>query len=72
MTPKLDIPADVAVVVSVWVIVWLLVFATALSRKDFEPITRLTWVLVMSPFLELYFFGWLRQKLRPRKHRDLR
>jgi hypothetical protein len=47
MTPKFDIPADVAVVVSVWVIVWLLVLATALSRKDFDPITRLTWVLVI-------------------------
>jgi hypothetical protein len=47
MTPKLGIPADMAIVVSVWVIVWLLVLATALSRKDFDPITRLTWVLVI-------------------------
>ncbi len=33
--------------VGLWLLVWLVVLATALSRKDFDPITRLTWVLVI-------------------------
>lgn len=32
---------------SICVLVWLLVLATALSRKDLDPVTRLMWVLVI-------------------------
>jgi ribosomal protein L40E len=30
-----------------WIIVWLVVLASALSRKDVEPVTKLTWILVI-------------------------
>jgi len=44
----------------VWTIVWLLVLATALARKDLDPVTRLTWVLViiLVPFFGVLLY-WL-------------
>jgi len=35
------------VMASIWTVAWLLVLATALSRRDLDPVTRLTWVLVI-------------------------
>ena len=41
-------------VLFIWSVVWLFVLAAVLHRKDFDPITRLTWVVVV---IFVPFFG---------------
>jgi hypothetical protein len=47
---------DILIWLALWTIVWLLVLSVALARKDFDPVTRLTWVLVI---ILVPFFGVL-------------
>ena len=48
------------VVIPTYVLVWLIVLGAVLVRKDFDPVTRLTWVLVVMfvpvAGIFLYFF----------------
>jgi len=30
-----------------WITAWVITLATVLSRRDFDPVTRLTWVVVV-------------------------
>jgi hypothetical protein len=39
-----------------WTLLWVVVLANALARKDFDPVTRVTWVLVI---ILVPFFGVL-------------
>lgn len=41
----LNAPEILAIVI--WTIAWLVVLASALLRSDLDPVTRLTWVLVI-------------------------
>jgi hypothetical protein len=45
-------------VLFIWSVVWLLVLATVLQRSDFDPITKLTWVIVVIfvPFFGVILF----------------
>jgi ribosomal protein L40E len=42
-----------------WIIVWLVVLADALSRKDLDPVTKLTWILViiLVPVFGVVFYS---------------
>lgn len=50
----------VILVLVAWLVAWLVSFWSALSRPDFKPVTRLTWVLVLIfvPCVGLLFY-WL-------------
>src|SRR6516165_8023571 len=59
-------------VVVVWTLVWLVVLGTLLARKDLDPITKLTWVLVviLVPFFGVVFYCLLGPKRRPSSGRS--
>ncbi len=65
------LPILLPAVFVVWLIVWLLSLALALTRPDFDPITRLTWivVLVSVPFFGLILY-WAIAPQRPRRTID--
>jgi len=44
-----------------WAGTWLSAIVTILIRKDFDPITRLTWVIVVIfvPIFGILFYAWL-------------
>src|SRR3954468_11634088 len=52
----------------VWMLVWVAVLANALARKDFDPITRLTWalVIILVPFFGVLLYFVLAPK-QPRE-----
>jgi hypothetical protein len=51
-----------------WTLFWLVVLANALARKDFDPITRLTWalVIILVPFFGVLLYFVLAPK-QPRE-----
>jgi hypothetical protein len=55
-----SLPALPLFVVVLWMLVWLVVLGAALARKDLDPVTRLTWVLViiMVPFFGVVLY-WI-------------
>ncbi|HEX7619537.1 MAG TPA: PLDc N-terminal domain-containing protein, partial [Verrucomicrobiae bacterium] len=44
-----------------WIIVELVVLAGALSRKDLEPVTKLTWivVIILVPVFGVFFYWFI-------------
>ena len=44
-----------------WLIVELVVLASALSRKDLDPVTKLTWILViiLVPVFGVFFYWFI-------------
>jgi hypothetical protein len=54
----------------VWSVIWLFVLANVLFRRDFDPMTRLTWVIVVTfvPFFGVILY-WIRPET-PRKSID--
>ena len=44
-----------------WIIIQLVVLAGALSRKDLEPVTKLTWILViiLVPVFGVFFYWFM-------------
>jgi hypothetical protein len=55
-------------VIIVWGIVWLLNLAIVLKRSDYDPITRLTWVLVLIlvPFFGILLYWFIAPDARSR------
>jgi len=55
-------------VLLIWGVIWLFALATLLFREDFDPITKLTWVVVVVfvPFFGVVLYG-IRPKPAPRK-----
>ena len=51
-----------------WTLLWLVVLATALARKDFDPVTRLTWalVIILVPFFGVVLY-WVVAPKQPRE-----
>jgi hypothetical protein len=51
-----------------WTLVWMIVLATVLTRKDFDPIARLTWALVviLVPFFGVVLY-WVVAPRQPRE-----
>jgi hypothetical protein len=45
----------------IWTIIWLMELADALSRKDFDPVTKLTWILViiLVPVFGVVFYWFI-------------
>jgi len=45
----------------IWMIIWLMELAAALSRKDFDPVTKLTWILViiLVPVFGVVFYWFI-------------
>ena len=58
--PDDALPAFPLFLVVLWMLVWLVVLGTSLARKDLDPVTRLTWVLViiMVPFFGVLLY-WI-------------
>ncbi len=62
-------------VLMAWVVVWVCVLGRVLTREDFDPITRLTWVVVVTfvPFFGVVLYlslapssrGWDGKKIHP-------
>ena len=61
LIPNNSLPAIPIFVAVIWAIVWLVTLAFALIRKDLDPVTRLTWVLVIIfvPFFGVVFYWTL-------------
>ncbi len=57
----LDSSATVMAAVIIWTIVWLIVLATALTRDDLDPVTRLMWVVVLIfvPFFGVFLYAFV-------------
>lgn len=57
----------IILVLGAWLVVWLVSFWSALSRPDFKPVTRLTWVLVLIfvPCVGLLFYWLLAPRAGP-------
>lgn len=58
--PSDSFPAIPLFVLVIWMIVWVAVLGSVLARKDFDPVTKLTWVLVviLVPFFGVALY-WL-------------
>jgi ribosomal protein L40E len=54
--------------IGLWTLVWMIVLATVLTRKDFDPVTRLTWALVviLVPFFGVVLY-WVVAPRQPRE-----
>ena len=60
--------SSVLFVFALWTLLWVAVLAVALGRTDFEPVTRLTWVLViiLVPFFGVLLY-WAVAPKQPRE-----
>lgn len=52
----------------IWSVIWLFVLATVLFNKDLDPVTKLTWIIVVIfvPFFGVFLY-WIRPELPKKK-----
>ena len=51
-----DFSSGLLLIACLWTVIWLFFLGNVLDRKDFDPVTRLTWVVVL---IFVPFFGVL-------------
>jgi hypothetical protein len=69
MNITVDSPPVILAVFIVWTVIFLLSLAHALGRNDIDPVTRLTWVVVL---IFVPFFGIMLYTLSAKVNRQPR